>query len=231
MRARTIILLLTVLLTCGPAWGRVHRRAGIVDFVNDYVAEPEGDLCGAVADAWAHYLRHERQDEGVTLDVDERHGFMCYRHVSPEGPDSLTLQMCYWNCADKRHKLVATSVWTISDGYAVTGQFDGLDFMLYDSATGQSEPVSPEDYGLDRFYGLDLDSDGYDAARRAFYVTDAAGKTTYMTRDEWDEWTRNRSVNTFMLPREGKDIIQVTRRGHRQTLTRWRWNGSRFSRQ
>ena len=43
--------------------------------------------------------------------------------------------MCYWNEADKQHKLVACSRWSYFNGYPSLGQFDGMTFLRYDNAT------------------------------------------------------------------------------------------------
>ena len=219
-----------VVLLCGCAMkARPSRHVSIVDFVNTFVAEPEDELTGAVADAWEKYLKHQPQEKNVTVKVDTKHGFMSYEQVFPESDGSITMQMCYWNCADGKHKLVAESVWSTNEGHVISGQYDGLSFLLYDNATKEYEVVSPEEYGLDIFYGIDSVESGYDALERAYYVVDDAGHKTFMAKDDYDEWFFNRPINTFTLPCEGKDILMVTHRGFKQTVTRWEWDGSRFN--
>ena len=40
--------------------------------------------------------------------------------------------MCYWNCSDGYHKLVARNIVSYANGKRDCGQFDGLNFFLFD---------------------------------------------------------------------------------------------------
>lgn len=225
----SIILALLLTITAATASAQRHSRVSIIDFVNEFVAEPEDEFTGAVAEAWHLYRSHRPLPEGVEIEVDTKNGFMSYSFISPDEPFTITMQMCYWNCADGKHKLVAQSVWSEHDGYSAEGQFDGLSFMLYDNATRSSEPISAEELGIDTAYGIGIVSNGYDAERGMFFLSDSDGSITYLTEAQWEEWVHNRPINTFLLPRIGKDILAVTHRGHNLTTVTWRWDGKGFS--
>ena len=47
--------------------------------------------------------------------------------------------MCFWNEADKKHKLFAYSNWSYFNGHPELGQFDALTFYRYDNATRTME--------------------------------------------------------------------------------------------
>ena len=47
--------------------------------------------------------------------------------------------MCFWNEADKKHKLFAYSNWSYFNGHPELGQFDALAFYRYDNATKTME--------------------------------------------------------------------------------------------
>ena len=45
------------------------------------------------------------------------------------------IDMCYWNCADGKHKIIAENVVSMIDGKYVNGQYSGIQFYIYDNAT------------------------------------------------------------------------------------------------
>ena len=119
----------------------------IVDFVTALVAEPEDEFIGMLSDAWQLYLTGQPATKGGTMLVDKKNGFMSYTldydEAYPEDAHGLMIraEMCYWNCADGKHKLVAQNAMTIEDGIYIYGQFDGITFYLYDTETHRLSPV------------------------------------------------------------------------------------------
>ena len=234
MKRRLIIALSVALLATGVMMAKRAKRAArvtIIDFVNEFVANPEDEFTGSVAQAWSKYLSHQPQDEGVQVEVDVKNGFMTYSYCDPEEPgNGLTMEMCYWNCADGKHKLVATSLWSTTEGRVTYGQFDGLTFRLYDTATGTSTTVPPEDLGVNLYEGIEHVINGYDAENELFFVQGPDGTSICMNHDEWEEWYAKRPVNTVTLPRQGKDILIVTHSGTtRLRERRLKWNGNGFT--
>ena len=96
--------------------------------------ECEGEAMAAIANAWEHYIKGEPQEEDVTFTVDQRNGYICYKYIGEEFINRI--ELCYWNEADQKHKLVACNI-TLLDkrGYSVLGQYDGISFYRYNNAT------------------------------------------------------------------------------------------------
>ena len=86
-----------------------------------------------IRDALERYLQNENQDDNVTLIVDKKAGFISYEHLH-QGHAQL-IELCFWNEADKKHKLFAYSNWSYFNGHPELGQFDALAFYRYDNAT------------------------------------------------------------------------------------------------
>lgn len=114
----------------------------ISDFVQAMVsarheAEEEDDCqdesFNAFNQAWEKHCKGVEQDEEDKLTVDQRNGYVVYE--STYDGYLLRVDMCYWNEADKKHKLVAYNVRMYKDGKCDPGQFDGITFYRYNNAT------------------------------------------------------------------------------------------------
>ena len=118
----------------------------ISDFVNAFVSSrddgEEEDCCvdeafNGVANVWERYHKGIPLEEGETLTIDEKNGYVLYERSSEyeSGEYVFRCEMCFWNEADGKHKLFAYSVWCFTDGKPALGQFDGITFYRYDNAT------------------------------------------------------------------------------------------------
>ena len=216
-------------------------RPTIVTFVDSYLAIGEGsdeeeecdELGNAVRYAWQKYKTGQQQDEGTVVTVDVKNGYMSYEHRDEESGSAIKFEVCYWNCADGKHRLVAYNVYSFFDGTAGHGQYDGLMFNLYNNATGRLEDVQREDVGIDMGYGIDDPERGYDSTTKRYWARKATGETVYFREEEdWDEWLawvrNNTTTNYVMLPRQGKDITMISQCGDRRKTIVWKWDGSRF---
>lgn len=114
----------------------------ISDFIEAFVAEQSASLeeegendesFNAFRQAWYLHRDGKPQDPGETFTVDQKNGYILYEIKRDK--DLLKWEMCYWNEADGKHKLIAYNVWCFSDGKPSLGQFDGLSFLRYDNAT------------------------------------------------------------------------------------------------
>lgn len=112
----------------------------IFDFAWAYYCQDNGDeeedyseSVAGIRDALVNYKNGENQFDNVTLTVDKKNGFLCYEFLH-QG-DLTRIEMCYWNEADKQHKLVACSRWHYFNGKPDLGQFDGMTFLRYTNAT------------------------------------------------------------------------------------------------
>ena len=116
----------------------------IRDFVTAFVATTENvgeeescnEVLNAVAYAWDRHEKGLPMEEGVTLTIDEKNGYVLYecRSEYESIEHLLRVEMCYWNEADGKHKLFAYNVASFIDGRCEAGQYDGLDFYRYDNA-------------------------------------------------------------------------------------------------
>ena len=68
--------------------------------------------------------------------------------MSEDETSRQVIECCYWNYADRRHKLVAITNDLFMDGKAVVGQFTGITFYKYDNATHQMKVVYDDELGI-----------------------------------------------------------------------------------
>lgn len=105
----------------------------ISDFAWAIITANDGDeeadmdeAMNALRQAWIRNRDGIPQEEGVTLTVDQKNGSVLYESRQDE---YLTrIELCYWNEADKKHKLIAYNVACFMDGKYNAGQYDGLRF-------------------------------------------------------------------------------------------------------
>ena len=139
----------------------------------------------AVKHAWNRHLEGVRQEEGVTLTIDEKNGFVLYESRMDE--NLLRIEMCYWNESDQKHKMIAFNVSCFQDDMYSPGQFDGLIFYRYDNAKREltycEAPGFEVEYGTDNgaWVSYDLPRSGKDITVN--YWLD--GKKTQKTL-KWD---------------------------------------------
>lgn len=242
MKTKSFTLLMAMLLLSSTSLMAQARKTGsrpnIVSFVDDYFSEDDEDECDefthVLHDAWQKYKKHQPQDEGTEVMVDVANGYMRYQSLSTEEDLRLIIfEACYWNCADGKHKLVAYNTKSFEGDKCEPGQYDGLLFVLYNNATGQSTNVGTEDVGLDLGYGVDDPDRGYDSAKKSYYYVKPSGEKVYFLEDkEWEQWLHWVENNTTCvyasLPRQGKDIVLTRECGNRKSSTTWRWDGKKF---
>ena len=104
------------------------------------------EVTNGIRDAMERYLQNENQDDDVTLIVDKKAGFISYEHLH-QGHAQL-IEMCFWNEADKKHKLFAFNNWSYFNEHAELGQFDALAFYRYDNATRTMEYILPSGFDV-----------------------------------------------------------------------------------
>lgn len=117
----------------------------ISDFVSSFLSSrdcDEDDCCADealnhFADAWNNYHSGLPLQDGQTLTIDEKNGYVHFesRHVSESFEHLLVIEMCYWNEADGKHKLFALNTTSFLNGKFSVGQFDGITFYRYDNAS------------------------------------------------------------------------------------------------
>ena len=222
------------------AWSIAVQSKGnspnIIDFVNAlFGGEAEDELSGTVGDAWKRHVSKKAPMAGESWVVDAKNGYARYdldlKTAYPDFDDdeALFVEMCYWNCADGTHKVVAENIGTTIDGMLQRdGQFTGLVFYLYDSKTRLMANISGEDLGLIDFYES-LPDETYDIENGHYYAKDHyTGEMRRMDSDEFEQWYRQRSTVSYALPRSGKNIEVMIRTAKETTRRTCVWDGCRF---
>ena len=215
-------------------YGVVHYKGkapSIVDFVTALQDEEEHpEFFGDFYDAWQRYLRGRSQQRNERLDVDRRNGFVDYDcHYQGDDFDVHgCMEYCYWNCKDGKHKIVAQSVYFMENGRASEGQYDGVQFFLYDNATHVLKHILAEGLGIDLSWGMTWD---YNDDNTVTVLDLDATEPRLMSRAEFDEWLRTRPYAVYHLPRQGKDIQVTIYTGGETVERRLVWDGWKFAKE
>jgi hypothetical protein len=139
---------------------KVKSRGGkptISDFAWAYLSSfsDEDEDCNesvnALKQAWISKRDGVPLEEGETLTIDRKNGFVLYESWHEES--LLRIEMCYWNEADKKHKLFACCIGGFFDGKYNPGQYDDLVFFRYDNTSKRM--VAWEDVGFEVEYSVD----------------------------------------------------------------------------
>lgn len=126
-------------------------RPNIIDFVNAiFTMEDLGESMNNMAANWKLYRQNKTLHEGATILTDVPNGYVRFdqRYDDTDDHSHGYIEICYWNCADNKHKLVA-----INDGYELNGkpietQYSGLWFYSYDNDSHRLSYVNDIDFGV-----------------------------------------------------------------------------------
>lgn len=208
------------------------QRPTIVDFVNGYLAEPEDELSGALYEAFEKYKANKPLDKGTKVTVDVKNGFVCFEfsRFNEEGKleSKSTTEMCYWNSSDGKHKVFAASTYTFLDGKAMSGgQFDGLNFCVYNNDTHHMKSLRADDMGAE----VEMENTiSYEQESGNYYVKNLkTGEKKKITEDEYSDGLMHEPTVVYSLPQSGKNItatIHNLPQGERKVQLVW--NGLRF---
>lgn len=152
------------------------KKPTISDFAWAFVTalDEDEDECGdeptnAILEALTRYRAGQPQEDGVTLTVDEKNGYLLYEF----GYDTVDvkMEMCYWNETDGKHKLFAfNNMSTFVGGRLTMTETSGLIFYRYNNATKKMTYCAPPGFEVD-----------YDCS----YALPRSGKNIIVTR--WDD--------------------------------------------
>ena len=195
MRKTIFTLLFACLVQCVAAQDCYKvtykgTRPTIEDFAQAYLSQvqvyddPVEEVCldeatNAFKNAWMRYRKGDKQIDDDKFIVDEQNGYI--RYESQYENHLLCAEMCYWNEADGKHKLIAVNITCFTDGRYSPGQFDGLSFMRYNNATKLM--VDCDAPGFEpRYINDNLDYISYSLPRTGKNITETAwlknGKTS-----------------------------------------------------
>lgn len=117
----------------------------------DFYEKSYDELYVGVYESWNKFKQQKPLADNVSLTADVRNGYMHYERVNAEPGDTIVWEMCFWNCADGKQKLVcANAVWKIQGDYGAT---DGSTFLVYDNAKKTMRFIYEED--VDALYDGD----------------------------------------------------------------------------
>lgn len=123
-------------------------RPTISDFATailDYSKEME--FFDKVYEDWKLYQQKKPLRHHGHFIVDIKNGFMSYEMPGEDANDTTYLEMCFWNCADAKHKLVCTNVrLKMGEDYGWS-EYVGCRFYLYDNDKKTMRALLPEDIG------------------------------------------------------------------------------------
>lgn len=111
-------------------------KAGFAYFNADD-GEPGDRPWKSVENAMKRRSKGLPQEEGVTLTVDEKNGYILFEQMYDENESYYCrMEVCYWNEADGKHKLVAfNNMATFAEGRPVYTETHDLLFYRYNNAT------------------------------------------------------------------------------------------------
>ena len=123
-------------------------RPTITDFTTAFLNySKEKTFYDKVYSEWQRYLRKKQLSNYVSISVDTRNGYMRYEIVRPEEKDTTVMEMCFWNCADGKQKLVcANTYWILENDYGWE-EYTGTYFFVYDNKMKIMRSIYAEDIG------------------------------------------------------------------------------------
>lgn len=124
----------------------------IKDFVATFLSQEDetDESLNGMRKAWDFYKNGMKQMPGDDLIVDVQNGYVGYESTDTDDDNTyrLVIECCYWNYADKKHKLVALSNDLFMNGKAIAGQYTGITFYKYNNATRKMKVVYGDELGL-----------------------------------------------------------------------------------
>ena len=125
------------------------QRPTIADFANAILDYQKGNhkFFDMVNRDWKLYLQKKPLSTKAKITLDTKSGYLRYDTFYPEKTDTTFLEMCFWNCADGKHKLVClNTVWKLDGDYG-WDDYIGSWFFLYDNAKKNLRILFAEDIG------------------------------------------------------------------------------------
>lgn len=124
----------------------------IKDFVAAFLSQEDetDESLNGMRKAWDFYKNGMKQMPGDDLIVDVQNGYVGYESTDTDDDNTyrLVIECCYWNYADKKHKLVALSNDLYMNGKAIAGQYTGITFYKYNNATRKMKVVYGDELNL-----------------------------------------------------------------------------------
>lgn len=140
----------------------------------------------ALENAMKRHSKGLPQEDGVTLTIDSKNGYILFERVGEEDEDYIfRLEVCYWNESDGKHKLIAfNDMASYNQGRPGITETSGIDFFRYDNATKRMVACDPP---------------GFEVDFSSVYELPRSGKDIIVTR-----WNDDGSTKQMTLKWDGK---------------------------
>lgn len=118
----------------------------------------------ALENAMNRYSKGLPQEEGETLTIDSKNGYILFERVGEEDEDYIfRLEVCYWNESDGKHKLVAfNNMASYFEGRPGMTETSGMSFFRYNNATKRMEACDAPGFEIDYSSVYELPRSGKD---------------------------------------------------------------------
>ena len=125
-------------------------QPNVKDFVDALLSRNTEESMNGLREAWGFYKNGMKQMPGDDLIVDVQNGYVGYVSVDSDedGDRREVIECCFWNYADKKHKLVAITNDFYQNGKAIEGQYTGITFYKYDNASHTMKVIPADDLGV-----------------------------------------------------------------------------------
>lgn len=142
----------------------------------------------ALENAMSRHSKGLPQEEGVTLTIDSKNGYIMFERVDDEYGDVIfRLEVCYWNESDGKHKLIIfNDMVSYMEGRPCMTETSGIDFFRYNNATQRMEAC---------------DAPGFEVDYRCIYELPRKGKDIICTR-----WNDDGTTQQTILKWDGKQF-------------------------
>ena len=119
----------------------------IKDFVESMLARPDmGEFFGGMRQSWELYRNGMKQIPGDEVIVDVHNGYMGF--VTADDNERHIIELCYWNYADKKRKLVAMTNDLFMGGEPACTEYTGIEFYEFHPETRRMVPAELFEIGL-----------------------------------------------------------------------------------
>ena len=207
-----------------------NNRLTIREIVNSQLSEPEGELIGAVHNAWQRYLKGKPQKKGEKITLDAKNGYFRYDCNPADIDEHVYVEICYWNRTDGK-QLVAWNSVCISEGKPAFTECTYFETSLYNPAKHEWEELDKdpvEDCLTEKETGPS--SYGYNSDIKSYFISYSNERVIKMTEEEYNKWYEVKPTVIFELPRMGKDIITKIYEGKKISSLTLKWDGMKFYR-
>ena len=143
----SIVLLMSITVQAQ----RFHVNAkganpNINDFVTAVLLQDGDEFIRGAKENWRRRQQGKALDDGASFIVDVKNGFARFDKRYSSNTYSY-VEICYWNCGDKKRKIVAVNSGCIEQGKHVSSEFTTLKFYTYDNQSKTLEWLSRQEVG------------------------------------------------------------------------------------